>query len=92
MASLGLVYRLGEIEHRRELFASAPDQVIAVRLEATPCASPEVGVELWRRFDGRGQAVAGNELEFRGRCGFQWHKLRGQVPRPRRRRRNARSG
>ena len=31
-----LVYRLGEVEHRRELFASAPDQVIAVRLESTP--------------------------------------------------------
>jgi alpha-L-fucosidase 2 len=64
-----LEYRLGEVEHRRELFASAPDQVIAVRLEATPGVALEVGVELWRRFDGRSQAIADNELEFRGRCG-----------------------
>jgi alpha-L-fucosidase 2 len=64
-----LRYRLGDVEHRRELFASLPDQVIVVHLESTPRTPLEVGVELWRRFDGRCEAVGGNELEFRGRCG-----------------------
>jgi alpha-L-fucosidase 2 len=64
-----LSYKLGDVEHRREIFASAPDQVIVVRLEPTPRAPLELGVELWRRFDGRSEAVGPNELEFRGRCG-----------------------
>lgn len=64
-----LSYKLENVEHRRELFASAPDQVIVVRLESIPNAPIDLGVELWRRFDGRCQAVGPNELEFRGRCG-----------------------
>ena len=31
-----LSYKLGNVEHRREIFASAPDQVIVVHLEPTP--------------------------------------------------------
>ncbi len=70
-----LSYRLSGVEHRRELISSAPDQVIAVRLEALPPAGPEqpppyeLGVELWRRFDGRSVARSASELEFRGRAG-----------------------
>jgi alpha-L-fucosidase 2 len=65
-----LEYRLDGVTYRRELFASAPDQVIAVRLEPLSTAPPyELGVELWRRFDGRSTARNTSELEFRGRAG-----------------------
>ena len=37
-----LSYKLGNVEHRRETFASAPDQVIVVHVEPTPRA-PRVG-------------------------------------------------
>ncbi|HTW99023.1 MAG TPA: glycoside hydrolase family 95 protein, partial [Acidimicrobiales bacterium] len=64
-----LSYRLAGREQRRELFASAPDQVIVLRVETDGDEPLELGVELWRRFDGRSEAIADDELEFRGRAG-----------------------
>lgn len=62
-------FRQGHARYHREVFVSATDQVVVVRVEAEDAPNLALGVELWRRFDGRSEACAPDELEFRGRGG-----------------------
>ena len=62
-------YRFGGAAYLREVFASVPDQVLVVHVQGPLGGALNLGLELWRRFDGRSEAVSSSELEFSGRCG-----------------------
>lgn len=53
----------------REVFASAPDDVVVVRLAADAPGALTFGAELWRRYDGRALAVSDRAIELGGRAG-----------------------
>jgi alpha-L-fucosidase 2 len=61
-------YRLGGVEYTREVFASAPDQVIVVRLTAGAPGSVTVSVLLDRPQDARTE-VTSDRIDLAGRLG-----------------------
>jgi len=61
-------YRIGEAVFTREYFASAPDQVLVIRLTCDRPGMVSADVRLTRPEDARCEAVADNQLVLRGRC------------------------
>jgi alpha-L-fucosidase 2 len=61
-------YRQGGAEVRREVFASAPDQVIVVRVECGGTACPAFGVRLTRPADAAVEALGSDGLRMHGRA------------------------
>jgi alpha-L-fucosidase 2 len=62
----GVHYRTGDADYRREIFSSAPDQVIVVRLEAGTKSALSLTVSLDRPASGQTTSIAPNRLVMTG--------------------------
>lgn len=66
----GVEYERGGIGFRREIFASAPDDVVVIRLESEASASVDVVSHYYRRYDA-GNVVRDHEHVVGGRVGVR---------------------
>jgi alpha-L-fucosidase 2 len=64
-----ITYRRDGAQFRREVFASRPDDVIVLRVEADRPGLVDVGTHAYRRLDSVGR-VAERDHVFEGRCGL----------------------
>ncbi len=62
-------YRLGDVRHTREIFASAPDDVIVVRISSTGSQERLLAMNLYRKQDAVGTCLDERTLELTGQCG-----------------------
>ncbi|MEO6124002.1 MAG: glycoside hydrolase family 95 protein [Ilumatobacteraceae bacterium] len=62
-------YTLGDDRHTREIFVSAPDDVIVVRLSSTSSQERQIAMNLYRKQDAVGTWLDSSTLELTGRCG-----------------------
>ena len=62
-------YRIGDVHHLREIFVSAPDDVIVVRLSSSSDAERRLAMNLYRKQDALGVCLDHATLELSGRCG-----------------------
>lgn len=62
-------FQIGATRIRREVFASAVDDVIVVRVELDGPLPLELGVEITRRYDGHATAIGGDLLRLVGQAG-----------------------
>jgi len=62
-------YRIGETNFKREMFASAVDNVIVVRIEKDGPLTLKLGLELTRRYDGQAMPIGPKQLLMVGRAG-----------------------
>ena len=62
-------YSIGETRVRREVFTSAPDDVIVLRVEQVGPLLLDLGLEITRRYDGRAVAEGQDSLHLFGRAG-----------------------
>ncbi|MFX3631514.1 MAG: glycoside hydrolase N-terminal domain-containing protein [Candidatus Pristimantibacillus sp.] len=63
-------YREGSVQYRREVFSTAVDQVMIVRLTASQPAALSLTARLSRRpFEGEIRSEADNSLAMQGQCG-----------------------
>lgn len=61
-----LSYRLGDVRHTREVFASAPDQVLVVRLAADRPGQVSLSVGLDRSQDAKTEVVSPDRIDLVG--------------------------
>jgi alpha-L-fucosidase 2 len=64
-------YSVRGVQHTREVFASAPDDLIAVHLTAEKAGGITTGISLSRPDDATVRAVAENELVLEGRIRYE---------------------
>jgi len=64
-------YRIRDIRFRREIFASAVDQVLVVHLTCSESGMLNIGANLARKFDAKTVAVAADTQGLEGSCGCQ---------------------
>ena len=62
-------YQIGDVRHRREVFASQPDDVVVVRLESSAAELRQVAINLYRKQDAVGTCLDDRTLSLTGRCG-----------------------
>ena len=62
-------YTIGEARHTREIFVSAPDDVVVVRLSSTGGGERRMAMNLYRKQDAVGTCLDDSTLELTGRCG-----------------------
>lgn len=63
-------YRQDNVNYRREIFSSAPDNVLIIRLTADKPAALSFSVELTRPGDHVAINTSGNEMMLKGHAGF----------------------
>ncbi len=75
----GCHYTIDGVSYRREVFVSAPDDMIVVRLLAD--AAFDVGVWTWRKYDNDqiSTPLADDLLELEGQCGRQGTRYRALI-------------
>ena len=62
-------YCIGDVQHVREIFVSAPDDVIVVRLSSNSDVERRLAMNLYRKQDALGTCLDHATLELSGRCG-----------------------
>ncbi|WP_218094527.1 glycoside hydrolase family 95 protein [Paenibacillus solanacearum] len=64
-----VVYRIGDTVYTREMFTSAPDQALVVRLTADRPNRLRFGVNLFRKFDSITAPESADTVSLDGQCG-----------------------
>jgi alpha-L-fucosidase 2 len=64
-----VAYRVGDVQFTREIFASAPNQLLVVRLTASQPGQLSLIAQLERSQDATNFAVVPNQLQLRGQLG-----------------------
>jgi alpha-L-fucosidase 2 len=64
----GVRYRTGDVQVTREVFASAPDQVLVVRLRADKPGRINLGITMDREKDAVAEAAGADRVVLRGQC------------------------
>lgn len=64
-----ITYRIGDIAFTREIFTSAADQALVVRLTADRPGQIRFGANLFRKFDALTETAGPNTVSLHGQCG-----------------------
>lgn len=70
-----VTYRLGDVLHTREVFASVPDDAIFVRLSSTSNEPLDIAMNLYRKQDGVGTCDDHATLKLTGQAGSRGSKF-----------------
>ena len=73
-----VTYKTGDVQYKREVFVSAPDNVIIVRLTADRAGAINCKVTLSREKDATIKAVSQNELEMSGQIVDVSDEIKGE--------------
>ncbi len=72
-------YKLGKITYWREVFCSAPDQALVIRLSADRSGSINLVAHLSRLLDARVDCVGLDQLVLAGRCGAAGSRFQARL-------------
>lgn len=68
-------YTIGDVRHTREIFASAPDDVIVMRISSSDDQPRDTAINLFRKQDAIGTTDGDDTLHLVGQCGSRGTKF-----------------